>query len=62
MERLDSLHEGHQGEILDGGAWDRSWTAELDARFACIEAGAVATVPAAQVLAEMRAGALPARR
>ena len=62
VELLDSLHDGDQGEVLDGEAWDRSWAAELDARLDGIEAGTVATVPADLVLAEMRAGVLPARR
>ena len=35
---------------------------ELDARLNGLEDGTVATVPADQVLAEMRAGVLPARR
>lgn len=62
VELLDSLHDGDGGEALDGNDWDRSWAAELDARLNGIEAGTVATVPADQVLAEMRAGVVPARR
>lgn len=61
-ELLDSLHDGGKGEALQGDAWDRSWTVELDARLNGLEDGTVATVPADQVLAEMRAGVLPARR
>jgi len=61
-ELLDSLHDGDTGEALQGDAWDRSWAAELDARLNGLEDGTVATVPADQVLAEMRAGVLPARR
>jgi putative addiction module component (TIGR02574 family) len=62
VELLDSLHDGDRGEALDGEAWEGSWAAELDARLNGVEAGTVATVPADQVLAEMRAGVLPARR
>lgn len=61
-ELLDSLHDGNTGEVVQGDAWDRSWAAELDARLNGLEDGTVATVPADQVLAEMRAGVLPARR
>jgi len=60
-ERLDSLADGDTGEALRGDAWDRSWAAELDARVNGLEDGSVTTVPADQVLAEMRAGVLPAR-
>ena len=61
-ELLDSLHDGNTGEVVQGDPWDRSWAAELDARLNGLEDGTVATVPADQVLAEMRAGVLPARR
>jgi putative addiction module component (TIGR02574 family) len=61
-EILDSLHDGNTGEVVQGDAWDRSWAAELHARLNGLEDGSVATVPADQVLAEMRAGVLPARR
>jgi putative addiction module component (TIGR02574 family) len=61
-ELLDSLHDADTGESRDGETWDRSWAAELDARLNGVEVGTVATVPAEQVLAEMRAGVLPARR
>ena len=62
VELLDSLHDGDPGEALDGEAWEGLWAAELDARLNGVETGTVATVPADQVLAEMRAGVLPARR
>lgn len=61
-ELLDSLHDRGTEGAFQGDAWDRSWTAELDARLNSLEDGTVATVPADQVLAEMRAGVLPARR
>ena len=61
-ELLDSLNNGGTGEAVEGDAWDRSWVAELDARLTGLEDGTVATVPADQVHAEMRAGVLPVRR
>lgn len=61
-ELLESLHDGNTGEVVQGDVWDRSWAAELDTRLNGLEDGTVATVPADQVLAEMRAGVLPARR
>lgn len=61
-ELLDSLDGAGTEESLHGDAWDQSWTAELDARLSGVADGSVATVPAHQVLAEMRAGVLPARR
>ena len=61
-ELLDNLRDGETGEVLDSDTWDRLWAAELDTRLDGVEGGTVATVPADQVLAEMRTGVLPARR
>jgi putative addiction module component (TIGR02574 family) len=61
-ELLDSLHDGHDAGALAGEGWDHAWAAELDARMDEVAAGTVTTVPADQVLAEMRAGVVPARR
>lgn len=61
-ELAASLHDGDAGKALQGEVWDRSWMAELDDRLDGLADGTVATVPADQVLAEMRAGILPARR
>ncbi len=62
VELLDSLHDGDGEKALASKDWDRSWAGELDVRLNGIEAGTVGTVPADQVLAEMRAGVVPARR
>ena len=60
-ELLASLQDGGEADGLASEVWDRSWAPELETRLGEVEAGTMATIPADQVLAELRAGVLPAR-
>jgi putative addiction module component (TIGR02574 family) len=45
----------HEDETLSQEEWDRLWKVELEKRIEELESGKVKAIPAAQVMAELRA-------
>lgn len=62
-ELLDSLRDDDGGEPdVPPEEWDEAWRDELARHVADLDAGKVETVPAEQVLDQLRRGVRPARR
>lgn len=58
-ELLRSL--GGDGDDVMGREYEGAWAAEIERRLADLDGGRIETIPADRVMADLRAGARPAR-